>query len=100
MSYLEKARAKLKQAEPTPEYRVVERPIADVTEGRVIAYLIASEVLGFDIWLALDDDFDPRDRLAVFYAHEIPLLAEKTPQQLREVHKIKLAFGPGSRVRQ
>src|SRR5215468_7125749 len=72
----------------------------DVTEGRVIAYLIASEVLGCDIWLALDDDFDPRDRLAVFYAHEIPLLAEKTPQQLREIHKIKLGFGPGSRVRQ
>ena len=100
MSYLEKARARLKQVESKPEYRLIKRPSSDVTEGRVIAYLIASEVLDCDIWLALDDDFDPRDRRAVFYSHEIPLLAEKTPQQLREIHEIKLGFGPGSRVRQ
>jgi hypothetical protein len=75
-------------------------PGVDPTEGRVIAYLIASEVLGSDIWLALDDDFDPKDGLAVFYAHELPFLREKTPDQLREIHKVKLAFGPGSRARQ
>jgi hypothetical protein len=32
---------------------------ADISEGRFIAVLITSEVLGADIWFALDDFFDP-----------------------------------------
>ena len=72
----------------------------DIVEGRIIAIEISSEVLGADIWLAFDDDFDPQDGQAVFYYHELPFLKEKTPEQLREIHKVKLAFGPGSRVRQ
>jgi len=71
----------------------------DATEGRVIAYLIASEVLGCDIWFVLDDSFNPDDGLAVFYADEIPFLATKDAETLREIHKVKLAFG-GGRVTQ
>jgi hypothetical protein len=74
-------------------------PVADATEGRIIAYLIASEVLGCDIWFALDDSFNPDDGLAVFYADEIPFLATKDAATLREIYKVKMAF-PGSRVRQ
>jgi hypothetical protein len=70
----------------------------DATEGRVIAYLIASEVLGCDIWLALDDSFNPDDGLAVFYGDELPFLATKDAETLKEIHKYKLA-SPGSRVR-
>jgi hypothetical protein len=70
-----------------------------LSEGRVIAYLIASEVLGCDIWFAFDDDFNPGDGLAVFYPDELPFLATKDAETLREIHKYKLAF-PGARVRQ
>lgn len=66
MSYLEKARARLKHAEPKPEYRLIERPSTDATEGRVIAYLIASEVLGCDIWFAFDDSFETDDASQFF----------------------------------
>jgi hypothetical protein len=68
-------------------------------EGRIIAVLIASTVLEADIWLTLDDSFDPRDGLAVFHVDEVGLLATKDPQTLREIHAVKLAF-PGSKVRQ
>ena len=71
----------------------------DPTEGRVIAYLIASEVLGCDLWFALDDSFTADDGLAVFYADELPFLATKDEETLKEIHKIKLANG-GGRVRQ
>ena len=70
-------------------------PVADATEGRIIAYLIASEVLGCDIWFALDDSFNPDDGLAVFYADEIPFLATKDAETLREICKVKMAFGGG-----
>ena len=56
MSYLELA--KKIQAGPKPIAKA--GPVADPTEGRVIAYLIACEVLGCDIWFALDDSFDGR----------------------------------------
>ena len=58
---------------------------------------IASTVLNDDIWLILDRSFIPHDGLAVYYAEEIPLLRDKTPEDLREIHKVKLAF-PGCRV--
>ena len=71
-----------------------------ITEGLIIAVKIASEVLGADIWLSFRDDFKPDDRepLVVFYADEIPILIQKTPEELREIRKLKVAFGPGSRV--
>jgi hypothetical protein len=71
----------------------------DPTEGRVIAYLITSEVFGCDVWFALDDFFKTDDGLAVFYPDELPFLATKDAEQLREIHRVKLAF-PGSRVGQ
>jgi hypothetical protein len=72
---------------------------ADVTEGQMVAVEICSEILQAHIWLAFDKSFDPKDKQAVFYADEIPLLKNKTPEQIREIHKVKLAFGPESRVR-
>jgi len=73
-----------------------------VTEGPIVAVKIASTVLSADIWLAFRDDFQPEEGepLAVFYSHELSFLSDKTPEELREIHKVKLAFGPGSRVRQ
>jgi len=76
-----------------------QQPRADATEGRVIAYLIASEVLGCDVWFALDDYFEADDGLAVFYADELPFLATKDTETLREIHETKLKF-PGSRIKQ
>jgi hypothetical protein len=73
--------------------------IAEIDSDNVQAVLIASTVLGADIWLAFRDDFDPGDGLAVFYADELEFLRDKSPQTLREIHKVKLAFG-GGRVRQ
>jgi hypothetical protein len=95
MDYLEIARRakanfqKDRQAQP--------ETVKPIDEGRIIAYLIASDVLGADIWLALDDSFTADDGLAVFYADELPFLATKDAETLREIHKVKLAF-PGCRV--
>jgi hypothetical protein len=73
--------------------------ITDICEGRIIAVEICSNVLEAHIWLAFDDGFNPRDGQAVFYPDELPFLATKDAETLREIHKVKLAF-PGSRVRQ
>lgn len=71
----------------------------DITEGRIIAVEICSNVLDAHVWLTFDDDFNPSNGQAVFYADEIPFLKTKDAETLREVYKVKLAF-PGSRVRQ
>lgn len=71
----------------------------DATEGRIIAVKIASTVLDADIWFVLQEPFEIDDGLAVFYPEELRFLAAKDAEQLREIHKVKLAF-PGSRVRQ
>jgi len=68
--------------------------------GEIIAVEIASEVLGAEIWLSFRNDFNPQDGKAVFYAHELPLLKDKTSEQLREIHRVKWACGAGSRLRQ
>src|SRR5262245_42429850 len=75
---------------------------ADVTEGRIVAVKIASTVLDSDIWLAFRNDFKPDEgeSLAIFFTDEMPLLKNKTPEQLRQIHKVKVAFRSGSRVRQ
>jgi hypothetical protein len=73
---------------------------ARIDDGEIVAVEICSPVLEAHIWLAFDDAFDPKDNQAVFYAHELEFLKNKTPEQLREIHKVKIAFGPGSRVRQ
>ncbi len=67
-------------------------------EGEIIqAVKIWSRVLEEEIWLILDRSFTPTDGMACYYAEEIPLLRDKTPEELREIHKVKLAF-PGCRV--
>jgi hypothetical protein len=96
MGYLELAKKIQAGLKPTPPNTVIET--IDPTEGRIIAYLIASEVLGADIWFALDDSFKADDGLAVFYTDELGFLKTKNAEQLKEIHKVKLAF-PGSRVR-
>lgn len=98
MSYLDiakQAQAKLKLAQKDSP---ASEATADPTEGQVIAYLIASEVLGCDIWFALDDSFHADDGLAVFYPDELQFLATKDAETLKEIHKSKLVFG--GRVRQ
>lgn len=75
-------------------------PVADATEGRVIAVKIASDVLGADIWFILSEPFEIDDGLACFYPDELPFLATKDAETLKEIHKAKLAFPRGSRVRQ
>jgi hypothetical protein len=73
-----------------------------VQDGEIVAVLICSKILESHIWLAFSDDFNPPDGQAVFYCHELELLKNKTPEELRAIHKfkVKVAFGPGSRVRQ
>ena len=70
----------------------------EVHENETIrAVKIASRFLNDDIWLILDRSFIPHDGLACYYAEEIPLLRDKTPEDLKQIHKAKLAF-PGCRV--
>jgi len=70
----------------------------DVQEsGTIQAVKICSHVLNDDIWLILDRSFIPHDGLACYYVEEIPLLRDRTPEEIREIHKVKLAF-PGCRV--
>src|SRR5262245_4112095 len=61
------------------------------------AVMIYSGILDDQFWLIIDRAFDPQDNRAVYYLEEIRELRTKTPEQLREIHKVKLAF-PGCRV--
>jgi hypothetical protein len=61
------------------------------------AMKICSAVLQDHLWLILDRSFEPKDSLAIYYPEEFPELRNKTPKDLREIHKVKLAF-PGCRV--
>lgn len=74
----------------------------DPSEGQILAVLIDSTVLGAPIWFALRDDWKPDegDTTPVFYASELPMLRNKTPEQLRSIFRVKTTFGPGSPVRQ
>ena len=75
--------------------------VDQIIDDRTIAVLIDSKVLGALIWFALDDTWkpDPGDTTPVFYAHELPALRLKTPEQLRDIFKVKRVFG-GGMVRQ
>jgi len=61
------------------------------------AVMICSAVLEDHLWLILDCNFEPRDGLALYYPEELPILRNKTTEELRGIHKVKLAF-PGCRV--
>jgi hypothetical protein len=41
--------------------------------------------------------FETKDGLAIYYPEELPELRDKTPEDLREIHKVKMAF-PRCRV--
>ena len=89
----------------TPEDREEAKRLAlsdtealEVQEAETIQGIkIASSILGDEIWLVLERSFIPHDDLACYYPEEIPLLRHKTPEELREIHKAKLAF-PECRV--
>jgi hypothetical protein len=65
--------------------------------GKLRAIKIYSELLHDHLYFIFDRSFFPADRIAVYFAEELPELRTKTPEQLREIHKVKLAF-PGCRV--
>jgi hypothetical protein len=67
--------------------------------GDLRALKICSTLLNDHVWLIVDRSFIPSDADAKYYDDEIPLLRDKTPEQLREIHKVKLEF-PGARVMQ
>ena len=74
---------------------VVDRVYGDNEELR--ALLICSAMLEAHLWVIWDRSFEPKNNLAVYYAEEIPLLKGKSLEDLREIHKVKLAF-PRCRV--
>ncbi len=61
------------------------------------AVLICSALLEEHLWVIWDRSFEPKDNLAVYFGEEMPLLKGKSLEDLREIHKVKLAF-PGCRV--
>ncbi len=93
MSYL--ALAKKAEEELRTRGRVLEVREA----GTIQAVKISSQILEDEIWLILDRDFIPSDGLAYYYPEELSELKNKTLEELRENHKVKLAF-PGCRVLQ
>lgn len=70
----------------------------EIREGNILrAVKICSAVLQDHLWLILNRSFEPKDSLSIYYPEELPELKTKTAEQLRETHKVKLAF-PGCRV--
>ncbi len=67
--------------------------------GRLRGVKIRSALLEDHLWLILDRTFTPGDGQAVYYPEELPELRTKGPEELREIHKVKLAF-PGAMVTQ
>ena len=68
--------------------------VADPTEGRIIAVLIDSPIVG-PVWFALDDGWKSGDDIPVFYASEIPHLQKMSGEELRKRYEQKLALGGG-----
>jgi len=60
--------------------------------GKLKAVKICSAILQDHLWLILDRSFEPKDTLAVYYAEELAVLRTKTPEELKSIHKVKLAF--------
>ena len=70
----------------------------EIRDGNSLrAVKICSAVLQDHLWLILDRSFEPKDELAIYYPEELATIATKSPEELREIHKVKLAF-PGARV--
>ena len=75
----------------------------DLKEGTWRELPIRSTVLGGEeVWVVRDEtqaEVVMSDGKAVYYADEFEVLKSKAPEQLRDVHKVKLVF-PGSKVTQ
>jgi len=84
------ARKYLSPSEQQVEPLVMER-------DTIQAVKIWSHLLEDEIWLIFDCEFMPSDGLAIYYPEELTELRTKTPDQLHEIHRVKLAF-PGCRV--
>jgi hypothetical protein len=67
------------------------------TGNSLRAFKICSAVLQDHLWLILNRSFEPKDGLAIYYPEELATIATKSPEELNEIHKAKLAF-PGCRV--
>lgn len=61
------------------------------------AVLVCSALLEDHLWVIWDRSFQPKDNLAIYYGEEILSLKDKSLEDLREIHKVKLIF-PGCRV--
>jgi hypothetical protein len=61
------------------------------------AIKICSAVLQDHLWLIFDRSFEPKDGLAIYYPEELAVIATKSQEELKEIHKVKLKF-PGCRV--
>jgi len=74
------------------------RVLEEAWEGeRLQAKKIYSHILGAELWLIFERTFEPQDSLALYYFEEIMPLWDRTPKELRRIHKVKVAF-PGCRV--
>ncbi len=74
---------------------VVERVRGE--NGELRAALICSAILEDHLWVVWNRGFEPKDDLAIYYGDEMPLLKDKSLEDLREIHRVKLAF-PRARV--
>jgi len=74
-----------------------EAPPEVVEDKTIQAVKICSHILQDEIWLILDRSYIPTDDLACYYAEEIPLLRNKSQEDLKLIHQTKLIF-PGCRV--
>ena len=72
--------------------------VEEIHDGEKLkAVKIFSALLEDHLWLVIDRGCQPTDGLAIYYPGELAELATKTPEQLREIHNVKIVF-PGCRV--
>ncbi len=86
--------AEVEEALPS-QARIVDRVYGEGSELRAIK--VYSCIVEDHLWVIWNRGFDPKDTLAVYYGEELALLRSKTPEDLRAIHRVKLAF-PGSRI--
>ena len=101
MSYLQLAKKIQAEIKPAQSSTAEPGTIDGIVDENVVAVLIDSTILGAPVWFALQDGWQPKeaDGVSIFYASELPALRQKTPEQLRSIFNVKLAFG-GGMVRQ
>jgi len=67
--------------------------VKEVRDGEMLkAVKICSALLEDHLWLILDRSFEPNDGVAIYYPEELSEIGSKTPEQIREIHKVKLVF--------